>query len=62
MVEKDLQKEIGGVKTDSKRALECERPFVETAALAKRYLKRENAARKDDIEALIEKIREVVRQ
>ena len=44
MAEIDLWKEIGGVETDGERALECERPFVETAALAKRYLERENRA------------------
>ena len=62
MVEKDLQKEISSIKTNSKRALECERPFIKTAALIKQYLEWENAARKDNVEALIKKMREVVRQ
>lgn len=61
VMEKDLWKEIGGVKTDGKRALKCKRPFVKTVAFAKQYLKWENAARKDNMEVLIKEVREAVR-
>ena len=62
IVEKDLQEEIGGIKTNSKHDLECERLFVKTAAFIKQYLKQENVTRKDNIEVLIEKVREAVKQ
>ena len=44
MAEIDLWKEISGIETNSKRALECERPFIKTATLIKQYLKQENRA------------------
>ena len=62
IVEKDLQKEIGSIETNSERTLGCGRPFIKTAALVKRYLKWENAVRKDDVEVLIKEVREAVRQ
>ena len=61
-MEKYLWKEIGGVKTDSKRTLKYERPFIKTTAFVKRYLERENAPKKHDMEVLIEEIKEAVRQ
>ena len=62
VVEKDFWKEIGGIKTNSKRALGCGRPFIKTAALIKQYLKQENAPRKDNVEVLIKEVREAVKQ
>ena len=61
-MEKGLWKEIGSIKTNSKRALGCGRLFIKTTALIKQYLKRENAAKKGDVEVLIKEVREAVKQ
>ena len=62
IVEKDLQKEIGGIEINNKYALECKRLFIKTATFIKQYLKQKNATRKDDMEVLIKKVRETIKQ